>query len=103
MSSNLVSLEHCTEVSTKILGKLDEIEKCMRRSDDTLYGKVELGEPKGGLVNLVDDVRKDLKSIKEDLGIIKKNSKGKLTGKDKAIIYSSLIGSASAVVVALVK
>ena len=103
MPDGFVTLEHCTEVSTKILGKLDEIEKSMRRDTETLYGKIELGEQKGGLVNLVGDVKEDLKEIKKDLAIIKKNSRNSLSGKDKAVIYSALIGSISAVVVALLK
>lgn len=59
---------------------------------DDIYGRVEHGEQKGGLVILVRDINKKLDNITDDLATIKKNGKTGLSKRDKATITVAMIG-----------
>ena len=74
----------------------------IRTNTLSLYGKIELGELKGGIVSFIRDIKTDINGIRKDVEIIKTSNNGGLSGKEKATIYVSLITSMSAVVVTII-
>lgn len=83
----------CMTVSNKILRKLSDIESHNGKLEEMLHGEF-------GMVNVVKEMQSDVADTRKDIGDIKKN--GRLTGRDRAVVYSGFIGGVCGIIIALV-
>lgn len=86
MSEEYMTKLDCITQSNKILEKLNEIETQNGKLDEMLNGKL-------GLVNMVLEMRKDIKFIKKN---------GHMSGRDKAFVITGLIGGLSGIATAII-
>lgn len=110
--SGLVTYEHCHEISTKILNSLDEVKREMKTMNGNvdrvcgdMYGAVEHGQPRGGLVHIVQgiDRKVDDTGKKVDKLSNKMDGRHELGSKERAAIVVALVGGVFSLVIQLIR
>lgn len=76
--------------------KLDEIKEALVRDHDTLYGRLEHGVQKGGVVTLLGEVRESVRRIE-------KNGHSGLTGRQRIVLYGTAMTSATTILVEVIR
>ena len=109
---SLVTYEHCQQVSRQVLDSINEVKKEMERMNGNVekvcgdvYGTVEHGQPKGGLVHIVESTSKNVASLigKVDAIDRKMDKKTGLGTKERGIIVVALITGIFGLVIQLIK
>ena len=77
-------------------------ELLIRIDERTKRIKSDIEEVKIGLQGMHKKCDSRVLQITKDVGVLKKNYNGELSGRDKALVYGSLITAASGVLVALI-
>lgn len=104
-----VTTAECARVNERIFAQLTDIKNTGTDTNTKLdkickdvYGEVQLGELKGGIIPILRDIRADAQGLKFDIKELKNHSPHDLSAKNRVAIIISLITSISAIVVAFI-
>jgi len=96
---SFVTHAECVNISSETRDSINEInnvisfcKKDLSKIKDSLYGVEHAGKVEGGLVNMVSDISKDIKDMKNN------GTNNGLGRKEKAAIYIAFIGSIGSVI-----